>query len=67
MTSWKSLFFYFFSECVSAHNVFRRLAVLQMATKLNTFSVACALPSEIRVKAGGDWVLWKGETKSEYL
>lgn len=63
MMSGKSLFFYHFSRCESVHNIFRRLAVLQMAAKLNTFSVACALPSEIRTKEGEEWVLWKGKTK----
>lgn len=53
-TSWKSLFFYYFSRYVSIHNAFRRLAVLQMAAKLNTFSVACALPSEIKTKEEED-------------
>lgn len=37
--------------------------MLQMAAKLNTFSVACGLPSEIRTKEGEEWVLWKGKVR----
>lgn len=56
MMSWKSLFFYYFSRYVNVHNICKRVTVLQMVTKLYVFSVACALPSEVRTKGGEDWM-----------
>lgn len=44
----KSLFFCYFSRYVNVCNICKRETVLQTVTKLYTFSVACALPSQVR-------------------